>query len=576
MTVRLNKIYFLVLLLSLIAFNIGSLKADDERLYEILEAADHRDASASIFNRVLAGGKLSHQRQALLALGRIGNPSRTLEISSFLYSPQPDLRIMAAFALGINNDPKAHSVLVTAAKKEKNNQVLEEILRAIGKLADAEGSISSLLPFLDHKDNRVIASACDGLTLAWTFHRDSVSIPNSTQIYKLIKLSTKNDEVAKHCLYTISRLRAEPELFDQQQLFTALPSFTSTTTKMLSMRIIAAIVNKDLASRALFETSIIDASNNKSPLEIRIEAAGAIATLSSDPKSLDQIIDSDPNYLKIIQRLAHDPSSHVRVMLINNLTLKNNPPLIKIALEMLEDESQWVKNQTALALFPYRTTLLSERFLKAVHSDQFIEQQFALDILRAYKVEAQDEHLKILSHSKHKGIKSIATRLINDEDPDSEQFSPANVSAPAKQTLSVAGKKLAIKTDRGTITIQLMSSAAYTSAAFYQLATSGFYDGLMFHRVVPNFVDQGGDPERTGQGGPGFSIREELYPMTHERGTVGIATSGKDTGGSQFFFNISDNLHLNSNYTIFARITDGIELISKIEVGDTILSIKEI
>ncbi|PCJ48039.1 MAG: peptidyl-prolyl cis-trans isomerase [Gammaproteobacteria bacterium] len=133
-----------------------------------------------------------------------------------------------------------------------------------------------------------------------------------------------------------------------------------------------------------------------------------------------------------------------------------------------------------------------------------------------------------------------------------------------------------IKTSRGNIIIQLSTSAAFTSANFYQLAKAGFYDGLIFHRVVPNFVVQGGDPESTGQGGPGFSIREELSLQNHSRGSLGIATSGKDTGGSQFFFNNSNNIHLNNNYTVFAHILEGIEIIDRFEVGDKIISITEL
>ncbi|RLA04212.1 MAG: peptidylprolyl isomerase [Gammaproteobacteria bacterium] len=121
-----------------------------------------------------------------------------------------------------------------------------------------------------------------------------------------------------------------------------------------------------------------------------------------------------------------------------------------------------------------------------------------------------------------------------------------------------------------------MTATPYTSANFYQLAMKGYYNGLAFHRVIANFVAQGGDPDGTGQGGPGYSIREELYPVEHNRGTIGMATSGKDTGGSQFFFNNTHNIHLNNNYTVFARVTEGLELIDLLEAGDKIISINEI
>ncbi len=557
MPVRWLQIFMMFFLFSMVVASTTTLHAEDNLHHQIIIAADQRDASAKIFDRVLAGGQQKYQRQALLALGRIGDPARTIEIASFLYSKQPEIRIMAAFALGINGDPSAHKLLVAASKVEVNTPVLTELLRAIGSLAEAEGAISSLLPFLNHKNNEVVAAACDGLTLAWTFHRDRVSIPNSTQIHRLIELSSRDDQIAQHCLYTVSRLRSEPKLFNLQQLLDATKHFKSTTSKMISLRTMGAMSDK------IFSETFIEYAQPNQPIELRIEAAAAIAQL-----------DYQPEYLKTIKILAADSSSHVRVSLIDQLMLEKNDDLLSIAMNLLESDSQWVQHRSALALFPIKTDFIMPIFIKALHSGEFLQQQFALNILRTHEVTDRKKHLAVLTNSTHKGIKSIAHRVLNDEDADSEEYSPPNNSVTPLKALGFANKRLVINTTKGPITIQLTTAAAYTSAAFYQLAMSGFYDGLIFHRVVPNFVVQGGDPERTGQGGPGYSIREELYPMSHERGTVGIATSGKDTGGSQFFFNISDNLHLNSHYTIFARIVDGIEIITDLEVGDSILSIK--
>jgi len=110
--------------------------------------------------------------------------------------------------------------------------------------------------------------------------------------------------------------------------------------------------------------------------------------------------------------------------------------------------------------------------------------------------------------------------------------------------------------------------APNTCATILALIEQGFYDDLSFHRVVPDFVIQGGCPRGDGWGGPGYCIRSEWSRLSFERGTVGIAHSGKDTGGSQFFVTLSEQPHLNGRYTIFGEVTEGMEVVDLITPGD--------
>jgi len=109
---------------------------------------------------------------------------------------------------------------------------------------------------------------------------------------------------------------------------------------------------------------------------------------------------------------------------------------------------------------------------------------------------------------------------------------------------------------------------------FLKLSEKNYYDKTIFHRVVPNFVIQGGDPTGTGYGGPGYSIRGEYSPLTFEEGMVGMASSGKDTEGSQFFITHSATPHLDGKYTIFGKVVEGMDVVDKILVGDYIESVK--
>ncbi|MFH2051401.1 MAG: peptidylprolyl isomerase [bacterium] len=136
-------------------------------------------------------------------------------------------------------------------------------------------------------------------------------------------------------------------------------------------------------------------------------------------------------------------------------------------------------------------------------------------------------------------------------------------------TLPFAAPRVLCVTDKGTFTITLFGDLApNTCAVFLDLIGRGFYDGLTFHRVVPDFVVQGGCPRGDGWGGPGYNIRSEWSPTPFRRGIVGIAHDGKDTGGSQFFVTLSEQPHLNGRYTVFGEVTEGMEVVDRMEIGD--------
>ncbi|HJY63984.1 MAG TPA: peptidylprolyl isomerase [Ignavibacteria bacterium] len=136
-------------------------------------------------------------------------------------------------------------------------------------------------------------------------------------------------------------------------------------------------------------------------------------------------------------------------------------------------------------------------------------------------------------------------------------------------------KFVVINTDAGDIKIELFPELApFTVQSFVKLGEKGFYNGTVFHRVVPNFVIQGGDPAGTGYGGPGYSIRTEIADNTFDAYYVGMASSGKDTEGSQFFITHSPQPHLDGKYTIFGKVIDGFDVVDKIWIGNKIISIK--
>jgi len=135
-----------------------------------------------------------------------------------------------------------------------------------------------------------------------------------------------------------------------------------------------------------------------------------------------------------------------------------------------------------------------------------------------------------------------------------------------------------IDTVKGTMKVRFYEKdAPNTVANFVKLAKSGFYDGLTFHRVIPDFVIQGGCPRGDGTGGPGYTIKCELDGdnQYHDRGVLSMAHAGRDTGGSQFFIchNRENTQHLDRHHTCFGRVYEGLDVIDKIRQGDKILKI---
>jgi len=132
-----------------------------------------------------------------------------------------------------------------------------------------------------------------------------------------------------------------------------------------------------------------------------------------------------------------------------------------------------------------------------------------------------------------------------------------------------------VTTSEGRFEFELyFDTAPLTVLNFIKLAESGFYNGLVFHRVVSDFVVQGGDPRGDGMGGPSYMIRCEYSDEPFKRGTVGIATSGKDTGGSQFFVTISPQPHLEGRYTVFGQVLEGMDVVDRLVRGDAIEKIE--
>lgn len=126
-------------------------------------------------------------------------------------------------------------------------------------------------------------------------------------------------------------------------------------------------------------------------------------------------------------------------------------------------------------------------------------------------------------------------------------------------------EKVRLETSKGTIVVALDPNMPVTAGNFETLVKNKYYDGVIFHRVIDGFMIQGGDPTGTGRGGPGYVIKDELKPGNRNaRGTISMANSGPNTGGSQFFINLVDNNYLDSKHPVFGKVVEGMDVVDEI------------
>ncbi|AKB12273.1 Peptidyl-prolyl cis-trans isomerase [Methanosarcina thermophila TM-1] len=124
---------------------------------------------------------------------------------------------------------------------------------------------------------------------------------------------------------------------------------------------------------------------------------------------------------------------------------------------------------------------------------------------------------------------------------------------------------MVLHTTMGDITIELFEDMPITAGNFAKLVEQGFYDGVIFHRVIDNFMIQGGDPTGTGMGGPGYTIPDEFTNHNrNDRGTIAMANAGPNTGGSQFFINLVNNNYLDKMHPVFGKVVDGMDVVDSI------------
>ena len=398
-----------------------------------------------------------------------------------------------------------------------------------------------------------------------------------------------------------------------------------------SMRALAAI--RDTASRRLFEKILAEGEGDAT---LRLEAATALGALHS-PESLDFVIDlmSDPapgiraaaikalaatdpeTFLTTLSGMDPDRDWTVRVAQAEALaTLPGAQGEARLR-AMLTDRDQRVGPAVLRAMIAAKTANVQDVLLDRLKADDFVIRATAATGLAELKVTGAaralyDAYQATAGDSTYVARAAILTAL-NTLDPMTArpmlqqalqdrdwalrvkaatlltQQGVADVDgtmrpAPTRplddaMRQSIIAPQFSphafIQTDRGTVELELaITDAPLTVANFIDLARKGFFNGMAIHRVVPDFVVQDGDPRGDGEGGPGYTIRDELNELPYVRGTVGMALDWKDTGGSQWFITLSPQPHLDARYTVFGRVVNGIEVVDRTQPWDVVRQVQ--
>jgi cyclophilin family peptidyl-prolyl cis-trans isomerase len=214
----------------------------------------------------------------------------------------------------------------------------------------------------------------------------------------------------------------------------------------------------------------------------------------------------------------------------------------------------------------------------------YVARAAALGALAKYSAAVATPTLQAALGDKDWAVRLRAAELLKGLDPSSDAFTAIRPAPSLQPGIGYdrgvlisppVSTHVYIDTDKGTIEIELaVLDAPLTCETFVTLARKGFYDGLTFHRVVPDFVVQTGDPRGDGEGGPGFTIRDELNQRPYLRGIVGMALDWRDTGGSQFFITHSPQPSLDGRYTVFGRVVSGMEVVDRLAQWDIIKRIR--
>ncbi len=285
--------------------------------------------------------------------------------------------------------------------------------------------------------------------------------------------------------------------------------------------------------------------------------------------------------------MLEDSDKRVIGAVLGALVKLHAPDAADVITERLKDTDIVVRASAAEHLGTLKpqngAAALREAYTAAQPDSAYVARGAILKALAAYGPAEATATIQTALTDKDWAIRVRAAELLKAFEPAADvqmMIRPApSMSSSSYEDPQLTAPELSphafIETARGTIEFELaVLDAPQTTRNFMALSKKGFFNGLQIHRVVPNFVVQDGDPRGDGEGGPGYTIRDELNERPYLRGTVGMALDWRDTGGSQFFITHSPQPHLDAKYTVFGHVVNGMDVVDRIQQGDVIQRVR--
>jgi cyclophilin family peptidyl-prolyl cis-trans isomerase/HEAT repeat protein len=305
---------------------------------------------------------------------------------------------------------------------------------------------------------------------------------------------------------------------------------------------------------------------------VRVAMANALATLPAERSGARLTL------------MLQDPDQRVLPAVLTAVAAVKAPNADRLLIDRLKTGDVVVRGAAANALGDLKSTAavqpLVDAYRAAAADPEYGARASALAALAKIDAAAARPVLIEALKDREWPVRIRAAELLRQQNVTEQPLRPAAAArADSAEFQTVVMPRYSphayVETDKGAIEIELaVLDAPLTVANFMTLARKGFYNGIAFHRIVPDFVVQGGDPRGDGEGGPGHTIRDELNQRPYLRGIVGMALDWKDTGGSQFFITHSPQPHLDARYTVFGHVVAGMEVVDRLVPWDVIRSVR--
>ena len=481
----------------------------------------------------------------------------------------PIVRANAARVLGVTEDKQSFEALVTRSTQDNDARVRVSAIRALASLKDPR-AVEPLLARGQLLTQKSLDSRPPEL---------NELLEIATTLGRL--LAQKDDQAAITWLTKIN-----------QSLSHTAPEIDVALARIAPATYLAAFGSGDDARKEVQRTILL----NWTAASVIAAGLGEIAALPESTPDKSALAATAQSLLRAlldyrnsgltINTLVAVHSEYAIPDVLRALAAFKPPDLASVAMGQLKESDVIIRGTTAdlLGDLPPSeeiTNALAAAWPQTANDDLNDAALAILDSLAKQKSTAANDLIKEALKSHDYLIRRRAATLLktNGAGDFSSQIGTVqtrNTEADYKRALGRIGKptRAVVTTSKGSFTIDLLPDAApLTVDNFVQLARQNYFRNITIHRVVPNFVIQDGDPRGDGNGGPGYQIRCEINQVLYDRAAVGMALSGKDTGGSQWFVTHSPQPHLDGGYTVFGRVVTGMDVVDRIVRGDVIQSI---